>query len=188
MTRDPALLLAEQVTEALRLEGIDTVVIGAMALAVHHYPRATTDVDLAIAVAPDRLEAIAAALSRHPWRVTVRLPDAQDPLGGVIDVRSPKADLVRVVNFDNAPAGGFPRLVTEALAGSSGVGGTSLRVANLPCLVAFKLYAGGAKSLLDVLELLRRNEVDLGELRCFCASLRLDRALDRVLALRDQNY
>lgn len=105
----------------------------------------------------------------------------------MIDIRAPGADLVQLVNFDNAPAGGGPRLVREAVASSLPLtpAGT-LRVVELPLLVAFKLYAGGAKSKLDVLELLDRNQpVDMDDLRRRCEALGLGRELDVVLALRD---
>jgi hypothetical protein len=163
---------------------VGSVVIGALALAAHDYPRATEGLDLAIAVAPASLEAIADALRGEGWPVEVRTPDAADPLGGVVDVRAPGADLVQVVNFDNSPAGGFPRLVREALVRSLPLGDTSLRVADLSMLVAFKLYAGGPKSALDVLALLERNDVDLEALARTCAELGLARQLERVLALR----
>jgi hypothetical protein len=88
-----------------------------------------------------------------------------------------------VVNFDNAPAGGFPWLVTEALADALPLPGTKLRVVDVMGLIAFKLYAGGAKSTLDVLELLAKNDVDRDALARRCASLGLGESLARVLAL-----
>jgi hypothetical protein len=107
--------VASEVLAALRDQGLDAVVIGAMALAVHGYPRATEDLDLAIATAPRNLHTLAEALRRRGCDVEVREPDAQDPLGGVVDIRASGADLVQVVNFDNPPASGFPRLVQDAL-------------------------------------------------------------------------
>jgi len=58
-----------------------------------------------------------------------------------------------------------------------------LRVAQRPVLIALKLYTGGPKSELDVLELLDRNRpVDLESLRTLCAGLGLGDRLDALLA------
>lgn len=177
------LQLAEEVRDVLARLHLDAIVIGALALAVHNYPRETEDVDLAVAVPPPQLETIAEALRAKGWAVELRLPDACDPLRGVIDVRTGEADLVQIVNFDNSPAGGFPRLVREAVRSAAPMESSSLRVADLESLIAFKLYAGGAKSKLDILELLARNPVDLASLRARCTSLGLTRQLERVLEL-----
>ena len=181
---DATLRTAERVAAILAEHQVASVVIGALALAVHNYPRATEDLDLAIAVAPAALESLATALRAEGFQVDVRMPDASDPLVGVIDVRAPDADLVQVVNFDNSPAGGFPRLVTDAMPGALPMGTAGLRVVDLPMLVAFKLYAGGTKSALDIMALLERNDVDLEALRSTCVALRLSGELERVLALR----
>jgi hypothetical protein len=181
--RDPTLALAEKVAALLASQGVDCLVIGAVALAAHGYPRATEDVDLAIAIAPRSLQGLARALEQAGAAVEVRMPDADDPLGGVIDVRWPGAQLVQVINFDNSPAGGFPRLVARALPRSLVVG-EGLRVADAGSLVAFKLYAGGRQSTMDILELLDRNAVDIAELRATCSDLGLGRELDAILDSR----
>ena len=137
--------VASEVQTALRAQGLEAVVIGAMALAIHGYPRSTEDLDLAVAAAPGALHTLADALRRRGFEVEVRDPDAEDPLGGVVDVRAEGADLVQVVNFDNPPASGFPRLVHDALRGAVELlPGSALRVVDPYHLVVFKLYAGGA--------------------------------------------
>ena len=188
--------LAETVLSVIREHGPDAVVIGALALAVHGYPRATEDLDLAVATPLSTLRQIAQTLRNRGYEVELREPDAQDPLGGVLDVRGPGADLVQVVNFDNAPGGGFPRLVADALAASEPLdASTPLRVVDPYHLIAFKLYAGGPKSSLDILELLDANpDLDLSRLRSLCTAYRLDEQLaptagpgeSRVLALPDR--
>ncbi len=185
---DATLRVARSVAEVLAGHRADAVVVGAMALAIHNYPRDTVDLDLATAIEPRQLDAIAAELRALGYEVDVHLPDPDDPLGGVLDVRGEGAILVQVVNFSNPPAGGFPRLITDALRhGSALAPGESLVVTDLITLVAFKLYAGGAKSKLDILELLERNpELDLDELRQRCRSYRLDRELESVLQMRSR--
>jgi hypothetical protein len=182
-TLDLTLRVARTVVEALRAEGADAVVIGAVALAVHGYPRSTTDLDLAVSVRRDVMHRVADTLSAHGYAVSVRDPDAADPLGGVIDVRSPGADLVQVVNFDNGPSGGFPRLVEDALAEALPLTGDGvLKVVDPYHLVGFKLYARGPKSTSDIIELLERNPgLDRARLRAMCKAYRLEGALDRIL-------
>jgi hypothetical protein len=177
--------VASQVVAVLREHQLDAVVIGAMALAVHGYPRDTVDFDLAVAMEPRLLVPVAEALRRRGLDVKVRQPDPNDPLGGVLDVQAPGADLVQVVNFDNPPASGFPRLVRDALADAVElVPGHPLRVVDPYHLVAFKLYAGGPKSKLDVLELLARNpQLDRSRLQELCDGYHLSRQLQRVLEL-----
>jgi hypothetical protein len=179
------LRLAETVLRTLQEFHVEPVVIGAMALAVHGYPRETADLDLAIAVEPRLLHEVAGSLAARGYDVAVRDPDPDDPLGGVLDVRSPGADLVQVVNFDNPPSGGFPRLVVDAVASATPlITGRPLRVVDPYHLVAFKLYAGGAKSALDILELLDRNpKLDLTHLGRLCETYRLSRELNAVLEL-----
>jgi hypothetical protein len=184
-TLDATLAVATHVVDVLKAHHADAVIIGAMALAVHRYPRETVDLDLATATDPEHLESIAQELRGLGYEVQVYPADADDPLGGVIDVRAVGADLVQVVNFMNPPSGGFPRLVADAAASATHlVPGGRLKVADLPTLIAFKLYAGGPKSQLDLLELLARNpELDIEQLRALCKDYRLDEALDAVLSM-----
>jgi len=183
---DATLDVAKRVATILESQHVQAVVIGAIALAVHGYPRTTVDLDLAVAMAPPSLPGLADGLRREGWLVEVNLPDAQDPLGGVINIRAPGAYLVQIVNFDNSPADGFPRLVREAVLTASPLepDGT-LRVVDLPLLVAFKLYAGGSKSRSDICELLDRHPDQIDQVRERCRALGLDRRLDRILGDRE---
>lgn len=184
---DATLRVAERLVEFLQSQGVDAVVIGALALAAHHHPRYTQDLDLAVSLPPPELARLATRLNEAGIPAILHRADAADPLGGVIDVRVPEAVTVQLVNFDNSPANGFPRLVREACATALPMTGTSLRVVDLPHLIAFKLYAGGPKSRLDVLEVLDRNpHLDLAALRRTCSDLGLGRQLERLLQLRDE--
>lgn len=105
-------------------------------------------------------------------------PDADDPLGGVIDI-SGSFGLVQIVNFGDR----FPAAIRDSLAGEDlrtrPDGG--LRVMPIPQLVALKLYAGGWKSLADVVELLRRNpQLDLRLIGETCRKYRIG-GWERVL-------
>lgn len=187
MTSPPTLAatfeLAREVAEILEREGLEPLLIGALALAVHHYPRQTEDLDLAIAVAPRELERLADVLRARGLEVELHLPDAADPLGGVLTCRRPGAFPVEIVNFDNAPAGGFPALVRDAAPRAELVGEElPLRVVSVVDLILFKLYAGGPKSRSDILELLVRNAVDWDALRARAESYRMGPSLEALLA------
>ncbi len=174
---------AETIAEILARRGVESALIGAVALAVHLYPRSTEDVDLAVGVDPRRLAEIAGDLRSEGFTAEVSEPDPQDSLGGVLRVSAEGTERIEIVNFCNPPAGGFPALVEAALRDAVPYReGAHLRVVTLPHLILFKLYAGGPKSKNDVLELLSRNPgLDLDDLRARCRRFRLDRKLEAWL-------
>lgn len=174
---------AERITALLAKAGVESAVIGAIALAAHRYPRSTEDLDLAVGVDPRRLDDLADLLRSDGFVVDVSEPDASDPLGGVLRVSAEGIDRIEVVNFCNPPSGGFPALVEAAVRDAAPTPESArLRVVRLEHLIVFKLYAGGPKSKSDVLEVLSRNpEIDLGELRETCRRFRMDRKLEAWL-------
>ncbi len=180
---DATLLLASEVARELSENGLEPVLIGALALAAHGYTRTTADVDLAVAMHPDELPKLAAKLKRPDRTVETSLPDAGDPLGGVITIRRDGALPVQIVNFDNPPAGGFPALVRAAQREPAILlETTSLHVVSAKMLVFFKLYAGGPKSELDIMELLIRCPIELDQLKALAEQFRMQAELDSVLA------
>ena len=172
--------VAERVRATLERHGVSPVLIGAMALAQHRYVRATVDVDLAANATLGLFRAVRDELAIAGFDARLEEPD---PLGGVLTVEGADFDPVQVVSFE----GKFPALVTEALAHSKPFGDPafSIVVPDLPRLIAFKLYAGGRKSELDILELIDRNpDLDLVDLRASCKRLNLDRELAKILGDR----
>lgn len=169
---------AERVASLLVENGVPAVVIGGVALAAHRYVRHTEDIDLGVDADVPKMQALAAVLRGEGFVVDFHEPDGDDPLGGVMDV-SGSFGLVQVVSFANR----FPAVIRDALAGE-GVRirpGSALRLVPLAQLVALKLYAGGAASKSDIIELLRRNpEADLDAIRDTCRRYRL-RGLNAVL-------
>jgi len=182
---DRTLDVAARVVVILDELGVPSALIGAAALAAHGYPRATEDIDLAVATDPfsvlrEAQRRIAARLSVKADLIT---PDADDPLGGVLTVTGEDFDPVQIVNFHNPlrplrnPG---PEAVETAAPGT--VAGTALRVVDLPHLVALKLFAGGYKSRLDVLALLERNPgLDLHGVEQVCARFGLDQELRGIV-------
>lgn len=150
-------------------------VIGAMALAAHGYSRRTGDFDLATTTDPfSVLRRVRDALAARGLEVELREPDMDDPLGGVLVVRGAEAKPVEVVNFLNPHAPSRGRIGIAAVNTAVPLQEGGLPVVDLPHLVALKLYAGGRKNELDVLELLARNpDADLSAIRELCARFRL---------------
>lgn len=162
---------AERIGTILADEGISAIVIGAIALAAHRYVRATRDVDLGVNVSIKDLSHIRQRLIEQGYHAELHLPDLDDPLGGVIDV-SGAFGMVQIVNYGER----FPAVIEDSCHQQSPHedAATSLTIAPLPQLIAMKLYAGGWKSMSDIVELLRRNpEADLTEIGGICRKYRL---------------
>lgn len=147
---------AGRIGSILADEGISVIIIGAIALAAHGYIRATKDVDLGVNIRIKDLARIHQRLITLGYHAELHTPDLDDPLGGVIE--------------DSCRQEGQPCQTI-----------TSLSIAPLAQLVALKLYAGGWKSLTDIVELLRRNpEANLMEIGEICRKYRLS-GWNRVL-------
>jgi predicted nucleotidyltransferase len=190
MVAPATFLLAERVAEVARRLGIETAVIGAAAFAVHHYVRATKDIDLATAVDPytelRNLERELSALGLHVER---RLPDDEDALGGLLrvweheDEDGDPLDPVEVVNFVN-PHRRVRTPAVDAIKNAMPIDDASpLRYVRLADLVALKLYAGARRDLADVVDLLVRNpDADLDEIRTTCARYGFEATLEPLIA------
>ncbi len=175
----PILQAAEDVLHRLHEHQLDALVIGAVALAAHRYVRQTEDLDLGVNASVGKLRQLTASLREAGYQAELHEPDADDPLGGVIDIEGPFG-LIQIISY----ADKFPAVIEDALreAQLTARPGSPLKLAPLPHLIALKLYAGGAKSKADVLELLVRNpELDLEALRELCRTYRL-RGLDELIA------
>lgn len=172
------LVEADRISLILDAQNVPALVIGAVALAAHRYVRATLDIDLGVNVAVKDMKGLEECLRSEGYETCLHEPDADDPLGGVIDVYGPSG-LIQIVNFGER----FPAVIRDALAGDVVQlrPDLTLRVIPLPQLVVLKLYAGGLRSLADVVELLRRNpEANLREIGELCSMYRL-RGWNRVL-------
>lgn len=180
MDPQAAIRAAERVAEILAEQGLDSLVIGAVALAAHKYIRDTQDIDLGVDATLRQLREAARALAMEPgFTVALEEPDADDPLGGVIDVCG-SFGKVQVVNF----GGRFPAAIVDGLRESTLVlrEGSPLRLVPLPQLVALKAYAGGLTSMADIEQLLKRNpDADREAIREACKRYRLDGRLEGLL-------
>jgi len=169
---DKTLQVAAQVAAMAEQLGINTALIGAAALAVHGYARGTEDIDLASWVRPHgQLDELAKSLTAIGLRTELRLPDDEDPLGGVLVIWASdeddgqRNDVVEVVNFLN-PARLVSNPAARAISRAVQLDGIALKCVGLADLVALKLYAGGISDLADVVQLLARNPaVNFDEIR-----------------------
>lgn len=173
---------AESIARLLEKESIPVLLIGAGAMAVHHYVRFTRDLDLAVAISTQALERLAGKLRSQGLRVEYNPPDPDDPLDGMVDVVT-GSGLVQIVNF----GGTFPSVISDALDASPAPvrEGSPLLVMPLFHLIVLKLYAGGAKSRIDIIELLQKNgDLDRKALEALCRRYRL-RGMKAILREAD---
>ena len=170
--------LAKRVAAEATAVGIPTALIGAMALATHGYVRATDDIDLgACTTFAPALQTLRDRLSNLGLTVTLRAPDDDDPLDGVLVVEE-RASLVEVVNI------GQVRLGRAAIDNAEDLE-DGLRCVRVPELVALKLYAGDRRSKTDIHALLDANPgIDLEEITRTCRALGFAKDWAQLLADR----
>ena len=176
---DEILIASETILAIMAEHHLDAIVIGAVALAAHHYVRQTRDLDLGVNADLPALRKVVESLKMRGFQAVLREPDGDDPLGGVIDVTG-AFGLVQIISY----AGRFPAVIDDALRVATLVAreGSSLRIVPIPHLVALKLYAGGHKSKADIVELLARNQdIDFDEVRALCSRYRLG-GIDELIA------
>jgi hypothetical protein len=164
--------LGERVAEIARELNIETIVIGAYAMAIHKYVRGSLDFDLGTRVELDDLRRLMRALDAKGLSTRLNTPDDQDDLGGKlvvwnrVDDDGDPLEPVEVVNFYNVLR---PRKNPAAEAIKNAITleeRPALRYPRLADLIALKLDAGGPKDLADVIELLRQNpDADVEEIR-----------------------
>jgi hypothetical protein len=184
---EETLAVVAKVVDVLEKRSIKSALIGAAALAYHGYPRATEDIDIGVLIGElAELQAIGIAIrdSIEGVAVEVVLPDAEDPLGGVVNVTRDDIDLVQVVNLLNPIGmGDHPgRLGVLAATATTTIAGRSIAVVDVPHLIAMKVDRGGPQSHADIVELLaRRPDVRIEDVRAVCARFRLDKKFDALV-------
>lgn len=179
--------LAERVSVIARDLGIETVLIGAYALAAHRYVRGTLDIDLGVVEKPESLRELVRALESAGLHARLTTPDDDDPLGGVVrvwvnvDEDGDPVEPLDVVNFRN-PHRPRDTPAFDAIQNAESVPERpALRYPRLVDVIALKVYAGGPQDEADVLALLAHNlNADREEIRRTCHRYGLER-IDALL-------
>lgn len=154
--RTPKAVFAEAIAESIsRLEKAKRdglieayALIGGMAVSAWGIPRATRDLDFAVALGTADPRAVADAL-----KGTFEPGGADDPLRGVFHVAIPTGDPAVPVQLVVFPPP-WPPVLFEHVEYLS-VLGCSVPVASWQTLLLLKLYAGGPADLLDAREIWR---------------------------------
>ena len=147
---------APAIVRALAERGVDFVVIGGIAAVLHGSPRNTFDLDVAFAVEPANLESLGAVLVALGARLRgvpddiPFMPDARTLRG--VDVLTLTTELGSL-DVLARPAGAPPFATLRQRADRYDIGGTVVRVASIPDLIAMKRAAGRPKDLADIAEL-----------------------------------
>jgi hypothetical protein len=181
--------LAERVAKIARSLEIETALIGASALAVHGYVRATSDIDFASAADPFvDLPRLQEALEQEGLRTKLNLPDSDDPLGGLLrawlkeDDDGDPINPIEIVNFCNPQRPvrlPMEEIIRDAIQLADK---PALRYVRLPHLILLKMYAGNLRDHADVVTLLEKNpDADLEEIRSLCTRCGLE-GIDGLIA------
>jgi hypothetical protein len=138
-----------RVVGTLEAAGIESALIGAMALAVRGVARSTFDIDLLVLRTETLDRRIWAALIDEGAPVEIRHGDASDPLEGIVRLRAAQGPSIDVI----VGRSGWQLGVIER-AERLVVAGAQVRVATAADLVLLKLYAGGPSDRWDIEQLL----------------------------------
>jgi predicted nucleotidyltransferase len=159
---DPPFAAAREFHTFLTAQGIPYAIIGGIAVQVWGEPRATRDVDLTIAVPPERADA---AIDTLLGRFAPRIPDA------LVFARKNRVLLVAASNGVPVDVSlGLPGYEEDVIARSVLVEiapGQAVRVCSPEDLVIHKAVAGRMQDRLDLEMLLlrRKGRLDLGYIR-----------------------
>ncbi len=147
---------APAIVRALAQRGVDFVVIGGIAAVLHGSPRNTFDLDVTFAVDPANLDSLGAVLVA----LGARLRGVPDDVPFVPDGRTLRGVDVLTLTTELGsldvlarPAGAPPFATLRQRADRYDIGGTVVRVASIPDLIAMKRAAGRPKDLADIAEL-----------------------------------
>jgi len=138
-----ALLLLDAV-DALQQQGVDYLVIGAFALAVHGVVRASTDADALLSIVPARLAQLAGVFENAGFGTTLRHGDVEDPIAAMLVLSDGFANQVDLL-------GGLRGLDPKVFSRGIAVPflGATLRVVGREDFIAMKCFAGRAQDILD---------------------------------------
>jgi len=176
--QSPLLLL--DVAAVIDKQGIDDVVIGAMAAAVYGPVRATMDADALVSVGLTKLKQLQGALKRAGLSAELRQGDDEDPIRALLAVTDKHRNRVDILaGLRGLDSNAFARAIEVPLYGNP------LRIVGREDFIAMKCFAGSQKDIADARDVLKAatEPIDIDLLRRL--SMRFGRsaadALDQLL-------
>jgi hypothetical protein len=159
--------------------------VGAIAMAVHGYVRATDDFDFAIATSnPDPFFDSLEDWLSEGFRMTRSASAADDPLGGVATIFGAETAVIQFVNFVNPHTLRNSPGVEAIKAATPEPSLAGIPVAQPEHLLALKLYAGSGVDMIDAVELVKVIEsIDWAEVDRVCTKYGLTAELERLREL-----
>jgi predicted nucleotidyltransferase len=175
--------LLEIVVEVCVAAGVDYAVIGAIARNAWAPPRATADVDIAVAVSPEQYRGLVTALERRGFTVKrVSAADSGDLVPDLVLLEAPPGPVRRVDLLVAKTA-----FEMEAIQNSIEIEiGFPCNVASPEHLVVYKLIAGRRRDLDDIIEVIKTRilagrPVDLTLVRKWATEWKVEDRLDAAL-------
>ena len=138
-----ALLLLD-VVDVLQRERLDYAVIGALALAVHGFVRASIDADALLCVDAARLQRLQQQFEQAGFRTLLRPAGQEDPVLGMLVLTD---SLGNQVDLLGGLKGMDPQVFARTLEVS--FGGATLRIVGREDFIAMKCFAGSPQDLID---------------------------------------
>jgi len=155
-------LLLLNVAAVLADQGIDYVVVGAMAASIHGSVRGTTDADALVSVAVPKLRQLQRELRKAGFSADLRLGDAEDPIGALLAVKDKFGNRVDLLaGLRGLETAAFTRAITVPFEGAS------LRVIGREDFIAMKCFAGGPQDVVDARQVFKagKEHIDVDVLR-----------------------
>jgi len=159
-------LLMRDVAVILRSEGIQYVVIGAMAAAVHGSVRASLDADALVSVTISDAKSLQGKIAKEGFMTELRIGDVDDPIPALLAISDGFGNrvdlLIGLLGLDPAVFG-RARMVS--------FDGESLSIVGREDFIAMKAFAGGPLDLADARQAIEfdRAALDLELLRRLAA-------------------
>lgn len=146
--QSPVLLL--DVAAVLEREEIPYAVIGALAVSVHGYIRATTDADVILSTSASKLGQLQRAFRKAGFICDLKRGDESDPIPAILVVADKHGNRVELL-------AGLRGLENEAFSRASTIAflDGSIRVIGREDLIAMKCFAGGPLDILDARNVLK---------------------------------
>jgi hypothetical protein len=146
-------LLFLDVAQILLAQNIPYAVIGALAAAVHGEVRGTTDTDVLLSIALQRLRPLCAVFESAGFQTELRFGDQEDPIPAMLILHDGFENTVELLaGLRGLDPDAFERTVTVPFQGEL------LEMIGREDFIAMKCYAGGPQDIADAQSALKRRD------------------------------